>query len=1211
LFVNRLFRPQLAKQLPAGVTDHGAPVPPAVLTQAAIGYPGQSVSARQGLVGGMYRGIKTITGGEWFGPMQPLPPIAPADYQPRVLDYMFGINMRVQPRTEQEGISFAQMISLADNYDLLRLVIETRKDQITKMPFTFRLKSLPGEKNTDLKARAMHDPRIDQLTQFWQRPDGVNFWQSWMRAMLEDLFVIDAVTMYPRRTKGGDIWGVDLLAGETIRRLVDAQGRTPAPPSKAYQQIIHGMVAADYSTDEMIYCPRNVRTRRIYGMSSVEQIILTVNLALRRQLSQLNYYTEGNLPEMLVQAPATWPAEEIRKFQNYFDDLAGDLAARRRVRWIPESKGVTQIKDAMLKDEMDEWLARVVCYCFSVPPTPFVKVMNRATSTQLQQAALQEGLLPLLGWVAGAINFVVQSPAYMNLSDIEFAWKDDEEPDALKQNQIDINDVKNGIRSIDQVLEDRGMDPIGMGHCIIGPQGPVMLAPYIEGKVSGVASLDMQQAAGAPPPGGGLPRPGGAEGIQPTPGLKLPTPQAETGAAPPKPSLPAAPAPAQPGKQASARTSANPSGREQLPSGLTVFNKSFVEELLAKAEKKKSLLTADPAEVTATRQLAYQKMLAAINQTFGDVTDDTVDDIVKDYMEATTAEEFMSLAGAFDLSAFDKLATTVDKYLEAVAQEAAVKAVKNLAIDESGIMHVANIKAADYAKDRAAELVGRRWDGDKLVDNPDPRWAITDATREGLRDLVEQAYQEGWTPPVLKGKILSDYTFSDARAETIARTEMAMASTNGTVSGWRASGVVKGKQSLLSADHDDDWDCECSANADEGVIDIDDDFQDGSDAPPFHPRCWCTLVASLTGPDEGEEEEEGEELAAAARANGLAKSLDYTNGGCHAVDLDGTLAHYESFEGPTVIGEPVPAMVERVKGWLRAGEPVKILTARVADDPGGEARRAIEDWSLQHLGRVLEVTNQKTPDMLDMWDDRAVQVRANTGIPVGHVEKWDAPWQLGELVKVRFLNPELTKGWETVERDEKGQWKSSGVPDFKSAQECEQWIKNEFGCHTCILSGRLDIGTAVAHGFSQLRAAGWQVHSGVVVEKTPKDTLNLGLSIFKTLAIPQSTNPKAANYWQDVAKALETGGRLPDPDHWGATTHPLHCVYHEVGHLNAPDAVGKFTKAEKALANKEVSRYAAIKPDEMIAEVFAGRFAGEHYSDAVMSLYKKYGGPVK
>jgi hypothetical protein len=63
----------------------------------------------------------------------------------------------------------------------------------------------------------------------------------------------------------------------------------------------------------------------------------------------------------------------------------------------------------------------------------------------------------------------------------------------------------------------------------------------------------------------------------------LPTPQAETGR--PAPAKPALPAPAQQ-QQASARTPENPSGRQQLPSGLTVFNKSFVKEL-AKAEKKK------------------------------------------------------------------------------------------------------------------------------------------------------------------------------------------------------------------------------------------------------------------------------------------------------------------------------------------------------------------------------------------------------------------------------------------------------------------------------------------------------------------------------------------------------------------------------------------------------------------------------------------------
>lgn len=40
------------------------------------------------------------------------------------------------------------------------------------------------------------------------------------------------------------------------------------------------------------------------------------------------------------------------------------------------------------------------------------------------------------------------------------------------------------------------------------------------------------------------------------------------------------------------------------------------------------------------------------------------------------------------------------------------------------------------------------------------------------------------------------------------------------------------------------------------------------------------------------------------------------------VDLDGTLAHYDGWKGADHIGEPIPAMVERVKQWLSEG-PVK------------------------------------------------------------------------------------------------------------------------------------------------------------------------------------------------------------------------------------------------------------------------------------------------
>lgn len=107
------------------------------------------------------------------------------------------------------------------------------------------------------------------------------------------------------------------------------------------------------------------------------------------------------------------------------------------------------------------------------------------------------------------------------------------------------------------------------------------------------------------------------------------------------------------------------------------------------------------------------------------------------------------------------------------------------------------------------------------------------------------------------------------------------------------------------------------------------------------------------------------------------------------VDLDGTLAEYPGTYGvPHGIGKPVPRMVSRVKAWLREGREVRIVTARAAGpfvditgkDIGYDAAvKGVQDWCLEHIGQVLPVTCQKDYSMIELWDDRAVQVVPNKG----------------------------------------------------------------------------------------------------------------------------------------------------------------------------------------------------------------------------------------
>ena len=113
------------------------------------------------------------------------------------------------------------------------------------------------------------------------------------------------------------------------------------------------------------------------------------------------------------------------------------------------------------------------------------------------------------------------------------------------------------------------------------------------------------------------------------------------------------------------------------------------------------------------------------------------------------------------------------------------------------------------------------------------------------------------------------------------------------------------------------------------------------------------------------------------------------------VDLDGTLAEYHGWNGGK-IGRPIPAMVTRVKWWLLRGQEVRIMTARVSDEGGyseessreanpefvAEQRGAVESWCKEHIGQILPVTCKKDFQMLELWDDRAVQVIPNLGIRI-------------------------------------------------------------------------------------------------------------------------------------------------------------------------------------------------------------------------------------
>lgn len=100
-----------------------------------------------------------------------------------------------------------------------------------------------------------------------------------------------------------------------------------------------------------------------------------------------------------------------------------------------------------------------------------------------------------------------------------------------------------------------------------------------------------------------------------------------------------------------------------------------------------------------------------------------------------------------------------------------------------------------------------------------------------------------------------------------------------------------------------------------------------------------------------------------------------------AVDLDGTLAHYDGWKGIEHIGPVVPEVANAMERAQKEGADVWIFTARVSDPVDAEeAGKYIEEWLKANNFQYEGITAVKHKFFTEFWDDRAIQVIKNEGM---------------------------------------------------------------------------------------------------------------------------------------------------------------------------------------------------------------------------------------
>lgn len=533
----------------AGTSSQGTGTGASALSPLAQSYNAYDFNRPYG--NGLPRPLEQFVQGA-FGPLSPIQPVGidspnplSGRPDPRRFQYQPGWNLPVgQPGSEGVKLtSFANLRSLADTYSVARSCVDKCRQEILALePDIVPTAEAEHAMRDDDKLRSDWDARRAKVVNFFRYPDSDrakyrNF-SMWLKALLEDVYVLDAVAVHLRGTRskgagpfGSDLASLDLLDGSTVRPLLNLLGATPTGGSVAYQQYVWGVPRVDmtsvmtdqdlelladdpadglrgeFRSDQLLYLRYEPRDWTPYGFGPIEKGLLPISIGMARQQYQWDYYQDGSVPgQFVIAGEGINTPQQIKMLQDALNAMAGDIGAKHRIIVLPPGSAAMPQKPAPLADQFDEWILSQVAMPFGLTPmdlgvTPRVSaVQTPSESKQLSQINTDKGsqsrVEPVAAWLKDCLfDLVIQG--IFGQKDMEWSWglteRGDNLDDRISQH---VQKISFGMESVDEARIDLGEAPWGL------PETSVPLAWLPTGPVP-LQSIGSAQAPGAAPAGPG------------------------------------------------------------------------------------------------------------------------------------------------------------------------------------------------------------------------------------------------------------------------------------------------------------------------------------------------------------------------------------------------------------------------------------------------------------------------------------------------------------------------------------------------------------------------------------------------------------------------------------------------------------------------------------------------------------------------------------
>lgn len=431
-----------------------------------------------------------------FGPGLPLQP-SPLDpvrsdtgrAEPRQWQYPVSWNIHI-PGHDNRLVPWQVLRDAADRIAIIRDCLRVRKNEIINLDWDITItqraietaqRANPSAKRIDLERdmRNRLGPHIDRCVQFWEEPDprnGSDFC-TWISKALEEHLVLDALAIYPRSTLGGDLYGLEILDGSTVKPLLDHTGGRPMPPFPAYQQVLYGFPRGEYvadtdddeiegyPADQLIYRVKESRTFTPYGYSAVEQSLEDADLWIKRMGWLKAEYTDGVMPSGWLKNDGAngWTPDQLLGYEQDLNDVYAGLTKQRQ-RWRVLPPGVEPVEsrqvDERYKPDYDLHLLKLMTAHFdmTIAELGFTEAKGLGSSGYHEgQENIQErkGTRPTLTWLEAVLTAISRRHLDMP-TELQFRWPGLDDEDQAAAEEVNQKRFSSAALTLNEWRDDTG-----------------------------------------------------------------------------------------------------------------------------------------------------------------------------------------------------------------------------------------------------------------------------------------------------------------------------------------------------------------------------------------------------------------------------------------------------------------------------------------------------------------------------------------------------------------------------------------------------------------------------------------------------------------------------------------------------------------------------------------------------------------------------------